>query len=117
MLYPNNDLADALVSALESFLTLDETIKYFHNIETDLKNVIPHCPTESDKRLFKSCLRSAEHVRFLAKSAMRSLEKHGRLYSIVADPLVSSIRLFRMKHDLVLKRSYELVDLFENSKS
>lgn len=111
MMHRNNDLADALVSALESFLTLDQTIKYFHNIETDLKNAIPYCPTDSDKRLFKSCLRSAEHVRSLAESAMRSLEKHDCLYSIVVDPLVSSIRMFSMKHELVRKRSYEIVDL------
>ena len=116
-MYPNNDLADTLVSALESFLTLDQTIKYFHNIESDLKNAIPYCLTDSDQRLFKSCLRSAEHARSLAESAMRSLEMHGCLYSIVVDPLVSSIRLFHMRHDLVLKRSYEIVDLFENKQS
>lgn len=113
----NNELADKLINALESFLTLDETIKYFYQIESDLKSVIPHCPTESDKRLFKSCLRSAEHARYLAESAMRHLEKHGCLHSIVIDPLVSSIRMFSMKHRLVRKRSYEIVDLSENKQS
>ena len=117
MMHCNNDLADALVSALESFLTLDETIKYFHQIESDLKNAIPHCPTESDKRLFKSCLRSAEYARSRAESAMRHLEKHGCLDVRVINQIEDSIKQFRTKHVLVRKRSYELVDLFENKQS
>lgn len=112
----NNALANKLINALEAFLTLDEIIKYFRSIESDLKNAIPHCPTESDERLFKSCLRSAEHARYLAESAMQSLERHGCLYSIVVDPLVSSIRLFHMQHSLVLKRSCEIIELLENQE-
>lgn len=112
----NNELADRLINALESFLTLDETIKYFHQIESDLKNAILHCPTESDKKLFKSCLRSAKYARSCAESAMRHLEKHGCLEMRVINPIEDSIKQFRKKHYLVRKRSYEIVELLENNE-
>lgn len=112
----NNELADKLINALESFLTLDKTIKYFHQIESDLKSAIPHCPTESDKKLFKSCLRSAEYARSCAESAMRHLEKHGCLEIRVINPIEDSINRFRKKHYLVRKRSYEIVELLENKE-
>lgn len=117
MTYLNDELRDAFLNTIDSFLSLNETIRYFHKIESDLKKTIPECPTESDRRLFKRCLRYAECSRANAEIAMLELEHLGYFQRVSINRLTSSINTFNREFDLVRKRSYEIIDLLENNKA
>lgn len=117
MQHSNDELIERAVNALESFLTLDKTIKYFSTIELKLKKAIPKCPTKSDERLFKKCFDFARHARLNAELVMLDLESHGVLHWTSVDRLTSSINMFNKEYDRVIKRSYEIIDLLENNKS
>ena len=53
MQYTNDELIERAENALESFLVLNKTIRYFRKTELTLTKAIPKCLTNSDKRLFK----------------------------------------------------------------
>lgn len=116
MTHINDELIERAVNALESFLTLDKTIKYFSTIELKLKKAIPKCPTKSDERLFKRCFDYARCARLNAELAMIDLENHGGLNCSSVNRLASSINMFNKEYDRVIKRSYEIIDLLENHK-
>lgn len=117
MQHTNDELIERAENALESFLVLNKTINYFRKTELTLTKVIPKCPTDSDKRLFKRCLDYAKCSIFVAELAMSELENYGGLSRESVKRLTSSINMFNKEYDLVQKRSYEIVDLLEKNKS
>ena len=117
MQYTNDELIERAENALESFLVLNKTIKYFRKTELTLTKAIPKCPTNSDKRLFKRCLDYAKCSLFYAELAMFELENYGGLSRESVNRLTSSINMFNKEYDRVIERSYEIIDLLENNKS
>lgn len=117
MTYANDELIERAMNALESFLALDKTIKYFRKTELTLTKAIRKCPTNSDKRLFKRCLDYAKCSLFYAELAIFELENYGGLSRDSVNLLNSSINMFNKEYDCVIKRSYEIIDLLENNES
>lgn len=116
MQHINDELIERAENALESFLVLNKTIKYFRDIELKLKKTIPKCPTKSDERLFKRCLDYAKCSLFYAELAMFELENYGGLSRESVNRLTSSINMFNKEYDRVIERSYKIIDLLENTK-
>lgn len=112
----NDELIEKATNTLESFFALDKIIKHFRDVELKLTRATLECPTESDKRLFESCLKSAECARVNAKLAMIDLENHGGLHPTSVNRLAESVIVFNRKYCHVIKRFYEIIDLLENTK-
>lgn len=116
MTHINDESIERSANSLESSLLLNEIIKRFHDVELKLTRATLACPTESDKRLFESCLKSAECARVNAKLAMIDLENHGGLHPTSVNRLAESVVVFNRKYCHVIKRFYEIIDLLENNK-
>ena len=116
MTHINDESIERSANALESSLLLNEIIKHFHDVELKLTRATLACPTESDKRLFESCLKSAECARVNAKLAMIDLENHGGLHPTSVNRLAESVVVFNRKYCRVIKRFHEIIDLLENNK-
>lgn len=112
----NDELIERAENALESFLVLDKTIKHFRRVELNLTRATLACPTESDKRLFERCLKSAKCAIVNAKLAMLDLENYGGLHLASVNRLAASIQSFNMKYRRVIERFHEIVDLLEKNK-
>lgn len=112
----NDELIERAANALESFFALDKIIKHFRDVELKLTRATLACQTESDKRLFESCLKSARCAEVNAKLAMIDLEKRGSLHPASVNRLVASVNMFNKKYDRVIERFHEIVDLLENNK-
>ena len=88
--------------------------QYLKSRISNLKVMIPDCDKQSDKELFRRCLKKAEYAKKILDESNEFLDLHGFLYRSTIDRLVDAVEDFNK--DLYPARKRSLDILFERGE-